>query len=541
MAPVKGPVHIVSDTFGRMSSGQKMLAILTLALLPLGLIALLASLDSARANRQNRHIESRIVASASARQLNAAVNRGAISLRAVTTALSVNAAGAQPCRRTIDSLALTQPFATRFAVFTRVGEPLCATKGFSVPPPLPPPVDNNVQVTLIGGPSPALHFAVVSADGNELAIGEFPYAALVQITRPPGRADFGLVLRQGDVSMNLATASAAGPLAQTTHITVPVLGGNSALVMTLRTVPIEPVEALMALLPLLMWLAAAIISWFVMNRLLLRPLSSMQRAVAAYGAGDNRLAIPAIATPATEIRGLADAFQHVAQTVAMHEAELEQAIARQVKLTREVHHRVKNNLQVIASLLNLHARGATTAEAAAAYASIQRRVDALAIVHRHHYAAQDESYGIQLRSLIGEIATNLRASAGPGSLVGVALDVAPIRVAQDVAVAVAFLTTEIVDLAIVSGEVAHITISLVPAEENRARLSIRSTLDPARIPEALYLRYARVLEGLARQLRSPLRRDDEAGLYEIEFAGLGIDDSAAAPPRGQENITPSRA
>lgn len=538
---MKGAARIVRETFGRLSSGQKMLAILTLALLPLGLIALMASLDSARTNRHNRHIDSRIIASASARQLNGAVNRGAISLRAVTTALSVNAAGDQACRRTLESLAMTQPVLTRFAVFTRAGEPICAMPhGFAPPPPLPPPVANNVRAALVGGESPALRFAVVSADGNEMAIGEFPFASLVQITRLPGRADFGLVLRQGDISMNLATASAAGPLAQTTHITVPVLGGNSELVMTLRTVPIEPVEALTALLPLLMWLAAAIISWLVMNRLLLRPLSSIKQAVAAYGAGDSRLAIPAIATPATEIRALADAFQHVAQTVAMHEAELEQGLARQVKLTREVHHRVKNNLQVIASLLNLHARGATTPEAAAAYASIQRRVDALAIVHRHHYAAQDESYGIQLRSLIGEVATNLRVSAGPSPLIGVALDVAPIRVAQDVAVAVAFLTTEIVDLAIVSGEAANITISLVPAAQNRARLSIRSTLDPARIPDALYLRYARVLEGLARQLRSTLRRDDEAGVYEIEFAGLGIDDGATPLVREEENITLGR-
>ena len=91
-----------------------------------------------------------------------------------------------------------------------------------------------------------------------------------------------------------------------------------------------------------------------------------------------------------------------------------------------------------------------------------------------------------------------------------------------------------------AGEVGHITVSLVPAEQNRARLSIRSTLDPARIPEALYLRYARVLEGLARQLRSTLSRDDKAGLYEIEFAGLGLDDGAVASPRGQENITPSK-
>lgn len=72
---------------------------------------------------------------------------------------------------------------------------------------------------------------------------------------------------------------------------------------------------------------------------------------------------------------------------------------------------MKNNLQVISSLINFHARGATGPEAMAAYASIQRRVDALAVVHRHHFAELEDNRGLNLRTMIGELAANIRATA----------------------------------------------------------------------------------------------------------------------------------
>ncbi len=84
----------------------------------------------------------------------------------------------------------------------------------------------------------------------------------------------------------------------------------------------------------------------------------------------------------------------------------------------------------------------------AAYSSIQRRVDALAVVHRHHFAELEENRGLNLRTMIGELAANIRATA-PESVsgIGISLDVAPLLVNQDVAVAVAFLVTETIELA----------------------------------------------------------------------------------------------
>ena len=110
------------------------------------------------------------------------------------------------------------------------------------------------------------------------------------------------------------------------------------------------------------------------------------------------------ALPAQEIRELGETFRAISRTVAEHEAGLAEGLVRQTKLTREVHHRVKNNLQVISSLINFHARAARSAEATQAYASIQRRVDALAVVHRNHFAELEENRGLSLRSVIGELA-----------------------------------------------------------------------------------------------------------------------------------------
>src|SRR3546814_2081470 len=122
-----------------------------------------------------------------------------------------------------------------------------------------------------------------------------------------------------------------------------------------------------------------------------------------------------------------------------------------LKLTREVHHRVKNNLQIIASLINLHARSAHDAEAVEAYATIQRRVDALSVVHRNHYAELEEHRGVGVRSLISELSASLRGTApAEARRFGIQIDSDNLHISQDVAVPVAFLLTELVELAMLS-------------------------------------------------------------------------------------------
>jgi two-component sensor histidine kinase len=245
----------------------------------------------------------------------------------------------------------------------------------------------------------------------------------------------------------------------------------------------------------------------------------MQRAVAGYRPGDRALDLPSLRSPAREIGELGHAFDEVTRTVARHEADLEAAVERQTRLVREVHHRVKNNLQVVASLLNLHARGARSDDVAAAYASIQRRVDALAVVHRNHYAELEENRGVALRSLISELAANLRATApAPASQMQIRLDIEPFYVTQDVAVSVAFLVTELVEFGMFCGA-GWVAITLEGEGPRAAVLAVESDSLAGNVDcdPALFERFDRIVTGLSRQLRSTLERDLERGLYSVRI------------------------
>ena len=280
------------------------------------------------------------------------------------------------------------------------------------------------------------------------------------------------------------------------------------------------------ILPIIMWAAAAGIGWFVVDRLLIRPLRQLRTSVAHFVPGEEIDPGTMRSLPAMEIRDLGETFRAISRTVAAHEAGLAEGLIRQTKLTREVHHRVKNNLQVISSLINFHARAARSVEATHAYASIQRRVDALAVVHRNHFAELEENRGLSLRSVLGELASNIRATAPDDSPIGIAIDVQPYLVNQDVAIAIAFIITEIVELAMTVNPAAQIRISVGPDEsEARAVLRVNSPalIDDDAMRTLIAERYGRVIEGLSRQLRSKLHYDPLVGAYEISVAVTGRD------------------
>ncbi|HEX8446535.1 MAG TPA: histidine kinase dimerization/phosphoacceptor domain -containing protein, partial [Sphingomonas sp.] len=407
-------------SFARLSTGLKMLLILTVALLPLGLIAIFASIESAQTARLRRSEEARVLASQASRQLSVAIGRTSLDLRAVTARLDyapmTPATLRDQCRPALAALRDARGGQYEFAVVTIGGRKVCATAGFSGVVPRRPQDIFATELRLLGQAA-RVQFEARSPGGALYGVAEAPLATLARLVTTPERATlrYGIVLRQDAEQLIVRPFVNRAALGRKLVVRAPVASGQIALDLVINAVPIGAIELLLALLPILMWVAAAAIGWLVVDRLMIRPLRLLERVVAGYRPDAGPMALPRLTTPAREIRDLGAAFRMMTDRISRHDAELAEGLARQTKLTREVHHRVKNNLQVVASLINIHARGVDDPAVAAAYASIQRRVDALAVVHRNHFAELEANRGVGLRALIGELAANLRATAAPGA------------------------------------------------------------------------------------------------------------------------------
>lgn len=508
--------------FGRLPTGAKLFLILSGALLPLALIAVVATLQITRLTDAEARSRLRIAANESARAIAVELVGDMNALRVAVNALGADPADAPSCARAQGVFAQQASAGARFEIADRQGRLLC---GEHMPQPVDMEADEPVNAAVL--PGKGLILSLTGGRSDVTARAFFPQSFLRKLGRPTSRATiFSSEMLLDDQTLALEPAPGDGAFQRREELRTPLGIADLELLTRMPSAPVTSSLIVALLLPLLMWAAAAGIAWLVVDRLLLRPLRQLRASVAAYVPGeviDSR----ATSLPAPEIRELGETFRSISQTVADHEAGLEEGLRRQTKLTREVHHRVKNNLQVISSLIAFHARGARSADATGAYASIQRRVDALAVVHRHHFAEMEVNRGLNLRTMVGELASNIRATASERAhAIGITLDVDAFLVNQDVAVALAFLITEMIELATSCDPAAQIRVSIKPDEQaERAVLRVvsRALVDGDLLRELASTRYGRVMEGLSRQLRSKLHHDPLTGAYEIAFSVTGRD------------------
>lgn len=509
-----------------MPTGAKIFLILSAALLPLAIIAFLASMRTTETADDIAAAQLRVALNESGRKLANELIGDMTALRAALSALNADAGDAPSCARAQGVFAQQAASGTRFVIFDRNTRPLCGAALPAAIAPLPPRAGNPITARII--PGRGLTLSIAGAMPGSFAAAYFPIGFLTTTAQPSAFAlPYGARLTGRDQSLTLVAGPTAGPLTRHTTQRVSLGIDDLSLRMSVRRAPITSPVLLAMLLPILMWLAAACIGWLVVDALLLRPLKRLRRSVAAFTPGEEIDSGAMRAVPSQEIRDLGDTFRTLSRTVAAHEAGLAEGLVRQTRLTREVHHRVKNNLQVISSLINFHARGARSQEAADAYASIQRRVDALAVVHRNHFAEMEENRGLSLRSVLGELTSNLRATAPEGAKhFGIVIDVDPYLVTQDTAIAITFLLTELIEMAMTLNPATQVRVSVKPGESDaRAilRVNAPALVDGDALRAILSERYGRVIEGLSRQLRAKLHHDPLVGAYEIAIAVSGRD------------------
>jgi len=168
-------------------------------------------------------------------------------------------------------------------------------------------------------------------------------------------------------------------------------------------------RAVLTVGPIVLWLITLTAVWLATDLQMARPVRRLTRAAEAFSRGDlsDR---PTLAGPA-EIRELASMFHEMATRIAGRERELREAIETREAMMREIHHRVKNNLQIVTSLLNLQAKAVQGESAQRAFNDIQTRVRALALVHRYLYESEDLQ-SVNLGAFLKELAASLQLSYG---------------------------------------------------------------------------------------------------------------------------------
>lgn len=161
--------------------------------------------------------------------------------------------------------------------------------------------------------------------------------------------------------------------------------------------------------PILTFALALVAVMVATERVVIRWIAYLQRIAALYGKGRYSVrALQADRAP-PEIRDLAETLEDMADAIVARDGSLRDSLAQKDSLMREIHHRVKNNLQVISSLLNIQQRALTDPTARAAMSDTRQRITALALIYRALYQGVDIKK-VDLRAFLEELTAQLISS-----------------------------------------------------------------------------------------------------------------------------------
>ena len=163
------------------------------------------------------------------------------------------------------------------------------------------------------------------------------------------------------------------------------------------------------LLPLLAFAFALAAVLYVAERGVVRWIVYLQRVAAIYARGRFTVRPLQAERAPPEIRELAATLDAMAGTIVTRDASLMDSLAEKDALMREIHHRVKNNLQIITSLLNMQQRALADPAAKAAMNDTRQRITALAQIYRALYQGPDLKR-VDLRPFLEELTAQLLAN-----------------------------------------------------------------------------------------------------------------------------------
>lgn len=126
------------------------------------------------------------------------------------------------------------------------------------------------------------------------------------------------------------------------------------------------------------------------------------------------------------------------------EFELKDSLKEKELLLKEIHHRVKNNLAMVSSLLNIQGSYTKDEQARAAFVDIRQRINSIALIHEKLYLSTDLGsieFGHYVRDLTD---TLIKSYSIPSNLVETTIDIGDIYLNIDTAIPLGLIVTELV-------------------------------------------------------------------------------------------------
>lgn len=164
--------------------------------------------------------------------------------------------------------------------------------------------------------------------------------------------------------------------------------------------------------------------------------------------------------------------------VIKHRDLIEKSLLDKELLIKEVHHRVKNNLQIIASLLGLQKAGLDDTQSLQTLEEFRNRVNSMALVHDALYRSQDMN-NIDISSYINGLINDLKSAfIGADNPTAIEVDIHEISLPVDMAVPCGLLINELVTNALKyaftdkTNQENLITVSLIKLTSNNLVLTI---------------------------------------------------------------------
>jgi len=209
--------------------------------------------------------------------------------------------------------------------------------------------------------------------------------------------------------------------------------------------------------------------------------------------GDMSLRVPV--EPFTEVGQIAERYNSVMEALQKEAAKTESSLQEKELLLREIHHRVKNNLQVISSLLSLQSRTSKDEQAIEMAKESQNRIKVMALIHEKLYRSKDFAnveFNDYIKNLVNDLFASYRVSA---SRISLKLEIEDLSLGIDTAIPTGLIINELVTnclkYAFSKDSDGEIRISLRSLDDGQNELIVRD--NGVGIPDALDIKNAESL------------------------------------------------